>query len=474
MLNPFTYSDSNKRYFTYDYYLKTKYNSKVSKIALDGGFYCPNRDGKISFGGCIFCSALGSGDFAGDHNENVLVQYEKGKKIILKKWDVNKFIAYFQAYSNTYGSIEHLKSCYDPFVNVNDCVEIALGTRPDCFNEEIYDYLEDLNTKKPVTVELGLQTSNDETGKILNRGITFSTFKEALYELKKRGLRVVVHIINGLPNETKEIMLQTVKDLSELPIDGIKIHSLCILKNTALEHMYKNYHILTKEEYVDIVCDQIELLPPHVVIERITGDAKKEDLITPLWSLKKTCVVNDIDKELKRRNSYQGKNYHVSKAVKLSHDIISNLSKKIVAIDATLGNGHDSLFLANEVKKVFSFDIQSLAIKRSKKRLINAKNVQIINDSFVNITKYYRGNIDLALFNLGFLPGSNKKIITKKEDTLGAILSILPKAKNIIVVFYTKHDNNEEYEFVTKQLKDFNIDFDLYNDLNDEKLIHIH
>ena len=474
MLNPFTYSDTNKRYYTYDYYLKTKYNSKVSKIALDGGFYCPNRDGKVSFGGCIFCSALGSGDFAGNHNEDVLTQYEKGKKIILNKWSVDKFIAYFQAYSNTYGTIEHLKSCYDPFINVDDCVEIALGTRPDCFNEEIYDYLENLNKLKPVTVELGLQTSNDETGKILNRGINFEIFKNTLFELKKHNIRVSVHIINGLPNETKEIMLQTVKDLSELPIDGIKFHSLCILKNTPLEHIYQKYHILTKDEYVDIVCDQIELLPPHVVIERLTGDAKKEDLISPSWSLKKTIVVNDIDKELRRRNSYQGKNYHLSKAVKLSHDLISNIDKKIVAVDATLGNGHDSLFLANEFKKVFSFDIQSLAIKRSQKRLINAKNVVIINDSFINITKYYRGKIDLALFNLGFLPGSNKKITTKKEDTLAAILNIRPKTKNIIVVFYTKHDNNEEYEFVINQLKDFNINYDIYDNLNDEILIHIH
>ena len=268
-------------------------------------------------------------------------------------------------------------------------------------------------------------------------------------------------------------MLQTVKDIVTLPIDGIKIHSLCILKHTYLEHIDQNDHNLSLEEYVDIVCDQIELLPPHITVERVTGDAKKEDLITPLWSLKKTIVTNEIDKELNRRHSYQGKNFNLSPAVKLSHDIISKLPKKIFAVDATLGNGHDSLFLANEFKRVYAFDIQPLAIRRASKRLINAKNVKIINDSYVNVLSYYRGKIDLALFNLGFLPGSNKKIKTNKEETLQAIINLLPKTSNIIVVFYTKHDESEEYNYVMTKINVLNLNYDIYNHLNDEVLLHI-
>lgn len=473
MLNPFTYSDTNKRYYTFDYYLKQKYGEKVAKIALDGGFSCPNRDGKISTGGCIFCSNVGSGEFAGDKNKDVVTQYQEGKQVFINKWNVKKFIAYFQAFSNTYGNIDKLKQCFDPFILIDDCVNITIATRPDCFNDEIYNYLEKLNKQKEVVIELGLQTSNDLTSKKINRGYSFSTFVNTVYELKKRHLRVVVHIINGLLNETKDDMLQTINDLNSLPIDGIKIHSLNILKDTPLALIYHKYHILTLEEYVNIVVSQLSILREDIVIERITGDARKEDLITPLWSIKKTIVTNEIDKEMKRRNTYQGEYYHLSKAVLKSHEIIKTIDHKIVAVDATLGNGHDSLFLAFNFKKIFAFDIQDLAIKRSQKRLINAKNVTIINDNFINITNYYRGKIDLVLYNLGFLPGSNKKIISKKEDTLLSITKVLEFAKHIIVVFYTKHDDSQEYIFIKNYLDNKKIKYQLINNLNDEIIIHI-
>ena len=304
----FKYSLDNKRYHTLNYHYKTKYNKKVFKVSLNANFSCPH---KIKGRGCIFCSKLGSGDFAGSINLSILEQFNEVSNIMERKWPNSLKIAYFQANTNTYAPVEVLKKTFEPVLNLKDVVGISIATRPDCINDECLAYLIDLNKRCDLTIELGLQSMHDETLKYINRGHDLKCFDECVKKLKDNNIEVVVHIINGLPYETKEMMLDTVKHLNTLNIDGIKIHMLHIIKDTELYDIYmkEKFHILTKEEYIDIVCDQLELLNPEIVIHRITGDPKKEDLIEPTWLLKKFCVLNDIDKEMKKRNSYQGKSY---------------------------------------------------------------------------------------------------------------------------------------------------------------------
>ena len=298
----------NKRYYTLNYFYKKTFNSKVFKVSLNAGFTCPNKDGKKGTGGCIYCSPSGSGDFAGNVRDNLIKQFNDVKEIMLKKWPEAKYIAYFQANSNTYAPVEELKEKYESVINLPGVIGLSIATRPDCFTGEIYDYLEELNKRTFLTVELGLQTIHEKTLKFINRGHSTKEFEECYKELKKRGIKVIVHVINGLPGETKEDMLETVKYLNNLKIDGIKIHMLHITENTKLADMYKKepFHILTKEEYIDIVVDELELLNKDIVIARITGDPVKEDLIEPKWLLKKFVVLNDIDKEMVKRNTYQG------------------------------------------------------------------------------------------------------------------------------------------------------------------------
>ena len=307
-MSRFKYSDSNKRYYTLDYYYKNKYGCKISKISLNLGLTCPNKDGKVGFGGCIYCSKLGSGEYGGDPIKPLKEQFDDVKKVMRKKWPTCKFIAYFQANTNTYGDLDYLTKNWEEAISYDDVVGINISTRPDSISKECYDYLEKLNKKTDLVVELGLQTINEKTSKLINRCHTLNCFNEAVKELNKRNIKVLVHIINGLPYETKEDMLNTVKYLNKLDIWGIKIHMLHVLKDTALEELYKkeNFHILTKEEYVDIVCDQLELLKEDIVINRITGDPSIDDLIEPFWLTKKFCVLNEIDKEMAKRDSYQG------------------------------------------------------------------------------------------------------------------------------------------------------------------------
>ena len=307
-MSSFKYSDSNKRYYTLDYYYKNKYGCKISKISLNLGLTCPNKDGKVGFGGCIYCSKLGSGEYGGDPIKPLKEQFDDVKKVMRKKWPICKFIAYFQANTNTYGDLDYLTKNWEEAISYDDVVGINISTRPDSISKECYDYLEKLNKKTNLVVELGLQTINEKTSKLINRCHTLNCFNEAVKELNKRNIKVLVHIINGLPYETKEDMLNTVKYLNKLDIWGIKIHMLHVLKDTALEELYKkeNFHILTKEEYVDIVCDQLELLKEEIVINRITGDPSIDDLIEPFWLTKKFCVLNEIDKEMAKRDSYQG------------------------------------------------------------------------------------------------------------------------------------------------------------------------
>ena len=301
----FKYTLDNKRYHTLNYFYKTKFNSKVFKVSLNGNFSCPNfKNGN----GCIFCSH-GSGDFAGNKEDDLVTQFNEVKTMMEKKWPHAKYIGYFQANTNTYAPVNVLKEKYETILKLPNVIGLSIATRCDAISDECLDYLEDLSKRTFLTIELGLQSMYDKTLKLINRGHDLKSFDECVKKLKQRNINVVVHIINGLPFETKDMMLATVKYLNSLKIDGIKIHMLHVLKNTELEKLYNetHFHILTKEEYIDIVCDELELLNEKIVIHRITGDPTKEDLIEPTWLLKKFCVLNDIDKEMVRRNSYQGK-----------------------------------------------------------------------------------------------------------------------------------------------------------------------
>ena len=307
----FEYSLDNKRYHTLNYHLKNKYGKKVFKVALNAGFSCPN---KVNGKGCIFCSRLGSGDFAGDVNKDLITQFNEVKKIMEHKWNDAYYIAYFQANTNTFAPVKVLKEKYESVLNLPNVIGLDIATRCDAISEDCLNYLKELNKKTNLTIELGLQSMHEETLKLINRGHNLKQFEDCVKKLKDNNIEVVVHIINGLPNETKEMMIDTVKYLNKLNIDGIKIHMLHIVKDTDLADMYlKNpFHVLTKEEYIDIVVNQLEILNPKIVIHRITGDPKKEDLIEPTWLLKKFCILNDIDKEMKRKNTYQGKYYNAS------------------------------------------------------------------------------------------------------------------------------------------------------------------
>ena len=300
----FKYSDSNKRYYTLDYFYKHKFNSKVFKISLNAGFTCPNKDGKVGIGGCIYCSN-GSGDI---YNTDLVTQFNKVKEIMLKKWPKAKYIGYFQANTNTYAPLDILKEKYETILKQDNVVGLSIATRPDSISDECLDYLEELSKRTYLTIELGLQTIHNKTSKFINRCHNLKCFKDMVKKLRKRNINVVVHIINGLPYETKEMMIETVKYLSKLDIQGIKIHMLSILKDTKLASIYKDekFKLISRDEYIDIVCDQLEYLREDIVVNRITGDPKVSDLIEPDWLIKKVTIINDIDKEMKRRNTYQG------------------------------------------------------------------------------------------------------------------------------------------------------------------------
>lgn len=304
----FKYSNSNKRYYTLDYFYKHKFNSKVFKVSLNAGFTCPNKDGKVGVGGCIYCSKTGSGEYAGDIKKDLVTQFNEVKMMMLKKWPKAKYIGYFQANTNTYADIDILKEKYETILKLDNVVGLSIATRPDSISDECLDYLEELSKKTYLTIELGLQTIHDKTSKFINRCHTLECFENMVKKLRKKNINIVVHIINGLPYETKEMMIETVKYLSNLDIQGIKIHMLSILKNTKLAEIYnkENFKLITRYEYINIVCDQLEYLREDIVVNRITGDPKISDLIEPDWLIKKVTILNDIDKEMVRRNTYQG------------------------------------------------------------------------------------------------------------------------------------------------------------------------
>ena len=297
----FLYSLDNKRYHTLNYFFRKKFGSKVFKVALNAGLSCPNYKN----GGCIYCSH-GSGNNYQDMD--LVEQFNLVKIPLERKWPNSKYIAYFQANTNTYAPLELLKEKYEQVLNIPNVYGLDIATRSDALSEEILDYLTELNKRTFLIVELGLQSMHEDTLKFIRRGHDLKNFEDAVKKLKERNIFVVVHIINGLPYETKEMMVETVKYLNTLGIDGIKIHMLYISKDTPLALIYKErpFSLLTEEEYIDIVCEQLEYLDPKIVIMRITGDPIKEELIAPTWLVKKFCVLNDIDKEMKKRDIYQG------------------------------------------------------------------------------------------------------------------------------------------------------------------------
>lgn len=311
-MNNFKYTNSNKRYHTLDYYYKNRFHEKVFKVSLNAGFSCPNIDGKVGYGGCIYCSKTGSGEFAGNKEDSLEKQFLEIKNMMLKKWPKAKYIGYFQARTNTYAPVNELKKMYEKILNQENVIGLNIATRPDAISDECLDYLEELNKKTYLTIELGLQTTKKETTKLINRCHSLQCFEDMVKKLRERNIDVVVHIINGLPYETKKDMLNTVKYLNKLDIQGIKIHMLSITKDTPIEKMYQEekFKLLSKEEYIDIVVDQLELLREEIVIHRITGDPKLDELIEPTWLTKKFCVLNDIDKEMVRRDTYQGIKAH--------------------------------------------------------------------------------------------------------------------------------------------------------------------
>ena len=307
-VNPFPHSDSNKRYYTWDYYLRQRYGGKVFKVGLDAGFSCPNIDGTRGKGGCTYCAYA----FRRQSPEALLTQFRAVRQALLRKWPgASMVIPYFQANTNTYAPLPELKAKYETVLAEPGVVGLSVATRADALPEEVCDYLAELNGRTDLTVELGLQTIHDATARHINRGHTTAEFYEGYEKLRKRGIPVCIHLIDGLPGETREMMLETVRAVAGLRPFSVKIHLLHILKGTpmAAEYLAGGFRTLEMEAYCGIVADQLELLPPETVVQRVTGDGLKEELVAPLWSLKKFAVMNEIDKALYRRDSWQGKRW---------------------------------------------------------------------------------------------------------------------------------------------------------------------
>lgn len=298
----------DKRYHSLDYELKQRFGTKVYKLSLDGGMTCPNRDGTLDTRGCIFCSSGGSGDFAANRRQSITEQIANAKALVSgKQAKDGKYIAYFQAFTNTYEKVSYLRSIFYEAIMHEDIVALSIATRPDCLSKEILDLLRELNTIKPVWIELGLQTIHEDTAAFIRRGYSLPVFDQAVKDLDSIGIEIIVHVIIGLPYETKQQLLDTIRHLATLPVKGIKLQLLHILKGTDLADYIEDLHILTLEEYLDLLIACIEHLPPDIVIHRITGDGPKSLLLAPLWSGNKRFVLNRIQQELKGSDSWQGK-----------------------------------------------------------------------------------------------------------------------------------------------------------------------
>lgn len=462
MINRFKYTNTNKRYYTLDYYNKMKYGKKVAKISLNGGFTCPNKDGTKGTGGCIYCSKLGSGDFAGNVNKSLIEQFFDIKKVIDNKWDDLLYIGYFQANTNTYAKVDILKQKFEPIIEIDGVIGLAIATRCDAIDEECYEYLNDLNKRTNLTIELGLQSIHEKTSKFINRGHTLEEFEICVKRLRSLNIDVVVHIINGLPYETKEMMLDTVRYLNKMDIQGIKIHMLHVIKDTKLEKIYNEdkFDILTKDEYVDIVADQIEILNENIVIHRLTGDPNKEDLIEPTWTLNKIDVLNSIDKTLDKRGTYQGFQKSILNKVKLEID--KQIKPNDIVIDATCGNGLDTLYIAKILNKgkIIGIDIQNDAIKKTEQLLVknNIKNYELYNINHKDIykkLKNYENKISLIVLNLGYLPNGDKNITTTWESTKEAIDESMKLLNDKGIILLTVYPGHKEGKIESDNLKSY-------------------
>ncbi len=307
MENKFKYSSDNKRYHTWNYHLHEKFGCKVFKVALNGGFTCPNIDGTKGTGGCIYCSG-GSGDFAGDPSHNILTQFEEVKERMHKKWSEAKYIPYFQAHTNTYAPADVLRARFECVLEQENVVGISIATRADCLKDDVLDYLSELNERTYLIVELGLQTIFDKTGQLINRCHTYEEFLQGYEKLRERNINVCVHLIDGLPGETKEMMLQSAKEVARLKPHCVKLHLLHVLRGTRLADMYEKgeFSLMSRDDYVETIVNQLEVFPEETIIQRLTGDGGRDSLIGPMWSLKKFVVLNEIDKLMLKRDTYQG------------------------------------------------------------------------------------------------------------------------------------------------------------------------
>jgi len=305
-MNPFLYTDDpNKRYHSWNYALRQHFDGKIFKLVIDGGFDCPNRDGTVAHGGCTFCSVSGSGDMILAPEDPLPVQFQKEIQRMHQKWpDVERYIVYFQNFTNTHAPLAEIKARFEQVIHLPGVVGLSIGTRPDCLPDDVVEYLAELNKKLYLWVELGLQTTFEETSRLINRAHDYQTYLDGVAKLRKHNINVCTHLINGLPGESADHMLKNVKrTIQDSDIQGIKIHLLHLMRNT---RMLRDYHegrlqLLSREEYIRITCDQLEMIPEEIIIHRLTGDAPRDSLVGPMWSLKKWETLNAIDQELARR-----------------------------------------------------------------------------------------------------------------------------------------------------------------------------
>ena len=312
MTNPFPYSDTNKRYYTYDYYLKQTFGGKCAKIPLDAGFTCPNIDGRCATGGCIYCSGRGSGDFAQPPTMPIAEQYRRTREVLSSKWSVERCIPYFQAHTNTYAPLSVLRPLFEEAVALPGAVGLNIATRADCLERDTVAYLAELSKRTVLTVELGLQSAHDRTAAVINRGHTWSDFCQGYEALRAASddIRIGVHLIFGLPGEREEDMLETVRRVAALRPHQVKIHLLHVIRGTVLSGMYErgDYTPMERDRYIEVVARALTLLPADTVIGRLTGDGMASELVAPEWSRRKVSVINDIDKYMFSHDLWQGMN----------------------------------------------------------------------------------------------------------------------------------------------------------------------
>lgn len=301
----------DKRYNDLNTYLRSLFGCRVQKITVDAGLSCPNRDGRVSTGGCIFCNARGSGTGAHTRGLTITDQLLQGKKYLARRYKAKKFLAYFQSFSNTYAPIDKLQKLYDEALAVEDIVGLSIGTRPDCVDLPVLELLQDYAGHHLIWIEYGLQSASDKTLELINRGHDVQCFKDAVRATLNRGIKICAHVILGLPGETRSDILQTARTISDLGIDGVKLHLLYVVKGTPLEALYRqgDYRCLEQQAYIDLVCDFLERIPPEMVIQRLTGDPHPEELVAPQWSREKTETIRKINETLERRDSWQGSKF---------------------------------------------------------------------------------------------------------------------------------------------------------------------